>query len=110
MQRAARSRLSALATEVALLPTDEPARCRERARAEVLRRVAALRIDADDVPAWCALGVALASLGDRTGAIVALRHALSRDATHSPSQLALGKLLFDCGEVEQALQCFGRMP
>jgi tetratricopeptide (TPR) repeat protein len=61
---------------------------------------------ADDVSAWCALGVALASLGDRTGALVALRHALSRDATHVPSRLALGKLLFDCGKVEHALQCF----
>ena len=76
----------------------------------MLRRIAALRIDVDDVPAWCALGVALASLGDRTGALVALRHALSRDAAHMPSQLALGKLLSDCGEVEHALQCFARMP
>ena len=63
---------------------------------------------ADAAPAWCALGVALASRGDRTGALVALRHALARDAAHVASQLALGKLLFDCGEVEHALQCFDR--
>jgi|SRR5688572_5837940 tetratricopeptide (TPR) repeat protein len=63
---------------------------------------------ADAAPAWCALGVALASLGDRTGALVALRHALARDAAHVASQLALGKLLFDCGEVEHALRCFER--
>lgn len=62
--------------------------------------------DVDDVTCWCGLGVLLASLGDRTGAFVALRHALSRDATHAPSLLALGKLLFDCGQVERALQYF----
>jgi tetratricopeptide (TPR) repeat protein len=97
--------MSALATEVA--PHSEDSRaCRDRARAEVLRMAAALRIDSNDVAAWCRLGIALAALGQRTAALVALRHALSRDVGHAPSQLALGKLLFDCGQVEHALHCF----
>ena len=81
-------------------------RCREQARMEVLRIATRLRFEPDDVSAWHGLGVALATLGDRTGALVALRSALLRDAGHAPSHLALGKLLFDCGQVEHALHCF----
>ena len=64
--------------------------------------------DREDVNAWFELGVALSILGDRLGALLALRHALSRNEGHVPSHLALGRLLFDCGQVEHALLCFER--
>ena len=71
-------------------------------------RVRVPRRDARDADAWFELGVALTDLGDRLGALLALRHALSRDDAHVASHLALGRLLFDCGQVEHALQCFER--
>lgn len=100
--------MSALSAEVGIVRRDTYAWCCERARFEVLRRASALRVDSNDVGAWYALGVALLTLGDRMGALLALRNALARNASHLPSQLALGRLLFDCGQVEHALQCFER--
>lgn len=82
------------------------ARAVESARIEVRRLTAVLRFGAFDAQAWYCLGVALTTLGDRTGALVAFRHALLHDGGHAPSHLALGKLLFDCGQVEHALHCF----
>jgi tetratricopeptide (TPR) repeat protein len=55
---------------------------------------------------WYALGAALAQIGDRAGAYRALRYALWRDAAHVDARLAMGRLLFDCGQVEGALACF----
>lgn len=62
----------------------------------------------EDVSAWYELGIALSTLGNRLGALLALRHALERNDGHVPSHLALGRLLFDCGQVEHALLCFER--
>lgn len=79
-----------------------------RSCTEVWRKARELQHHPEDVDAWYELGVALSILGDRSGALLALRSALSRNAGHIPSHLALGRLLFDCGQVERALQCFER--
>jgi Flp pilus assembly protein TadD len=70
-----------------------------------------------DATAWYRLGIALAERGDRAGALLALRHALLQDSSRAHVHRALGRLLFDCGQVERALQCFdhaasceGRLP
>lgn len=81
-------------------------RDREAARAAVRRFVWRLRTH-DDANAWHALGAALVSLGDRAGALAAFRNALRLDGAHVRSQLALGNLLFDSGQCERALSCFG---
>jgi cytochrome c-type biogenesis protein CcmH/NrfG len=82
------------------------ARDREAARAAVLRFSRLLRVNADNADAWHALGAALVELGDRTGALAAFRNALRLDDTRKHSQLALGNLLFDSGQLDQALRCF----
>jgi cytochrome c-type biogenesis protein CcmH/NrfG len=79
---------------------------RDAARAAVRRFARRLRTQ-DDADAWHALGAALISLGDRGGAIMAFRNALRLDDSRVHSQLALGNLLFDSGQCERALSCFG---
>ena len=81
---------------------------REQLRAAVRQHVQALRFDPDNSDLWHRLGDALAELGDRAGALTALRNALLLDAGRADTQLALGKLLFDCGQLEHALACFAR--
>ncbi len=71
-------------------------------------RIRVMTPDHEVVHAWYELGVALSTLGDRLGALLALRYALERNEEHAPSHLALGRLLFDCGQVEHALLCFER--
>ena len=65
-----------------------------------------LRSGADDAEAWHSLGVALAALHDRAGAFTALRNAVLLDGSRAQTHLALGKLLFDVGRVDDALRCF----
>ena len=81
---------------------------REQWRAAVRQQVQALHFDPDNSDVWHRLGEALAQLGDRAGALTALRNALLLDAERTDTQLALGKLLFDCGQLEHALACFAR--
>lgn len=76
--------------------------CCPQARLDVIFPTHAVRGAADETHAWHPLGIALAERGNRAGALIALRHALSRN-------LALGRLLFDCGQVESALRCFERV-
>lgn len=83
-----------------------PVHDREAARAAV-HRFARRVLTQDDADAWHALGAALTSLGDRTAAIVAFRNALRLDHSRVRSKLALGNLLFDVGQCERALSCFG---
>jgi Flp pilus assembly protein TadD len=59
-----------------------------------------------DATAWYRLGMALAERGHRGRALLAFRNALLHDATRPHVHRALGSLLFDCGQVEHALQCF----
>jgi Flp pilus assembly protein TadD len=59
-----------------------------------------------DANAWHDLGIALARLGDRAGACTALRNALRLDAQRARTLLALGNLLFDSGQFEDALEYF----
>lgn len=73
------------------------------ARCDAPRVVPAARANAD---AWYELGTALARLGDRVGAAIALRQAIELDALRASYRLALGRLLFDCGQVDRALECF----
>jgi tetratricopeptide (TPR) repeat protein len=82
--------------------------CRRRLRASVFHLAALLDARPDDAAAWHRLGMALAELGDRAGALLALRNALLHDAANSPAHQALGRLLFECGQIERALQCFER--
>lgn len=82
--------------------------CRRLLRIRVLQLVQVLDARPDDAAAWHRLALALDELGDRAGAVLALRNALAHDAAHSPAHRALGKLLFDCGWTEHALQCFAR--
>ena len=72
----------------------------------VLRGSRLLSDDGSDVDAWHALGTALALLGDRAGAFTALRNAVMLDEGRAKNHLALGKLLFDTGCLDDALQCF----
>jgi Flp pilus assembly protein TadD len=65
-----------------------------------------LRVDANDVDAWHTLGTALAALGDRAGAYLALRTALLLDDRRPHTHFAMGKLLFDTVRFEEALRCF----
>ncbi len=78
----------------------------EIARDAVTRCSQMLRMNANDADAWHALGSALATLGDRAGAFTALRNAVLLDETRAQSHLALGKLLFDSGRLDDALRCF----
>ena len=83
--------------------------CRPQARLDVIFLTHALHGAAGQARAWHQLGIALAEHGDRAGALIALRHALACDFAHAPSNLALGRLLFDRGQVESALRCFERV-
>lgn len=83
------------------------ARDREAARATVRRLSRRLLANGDDADAWHALGNVLYSLGDRAAALSAYRNALRLDDTRVLSHLALGNLLFDSGQCERALSCFG---
>jgi len=65
-----------------------------------------LRVDANDPETWHALGTALAALGDRLGAFMALRNALLLDDRRAGTYLAMGNLLFDTARFEDALRCF----
>ena len=87
----------------------EAASLRDQLRAAVRQRVEELRLDPDDASTWHQLGTALARLGDRAGALTALRNALLLDSTRADTHLALGKLLFDCGHLDDALICFSRV-
>lgn len=78
----------------------------EVARAVVARCSRLLRIDADNADIWHALGTALAALGDRGAAFIALRNAVLLDESRAHTHLALGKLLFDIGRLDDALHCF----
>jgi tetratricopeptide (TPR) repeat protein len=79
---------------------------REIARDAVERCSQVLRFNANDAEAWHALGDALAALGDRAGAFMALRNSVLLDETRAQVHLALGKLLFDTGRLDEALRCF----
>ena len=80
--------------------------CRRVLRARVLHLANMLGAEPADAAAWFRLGMALAELGDRAGALLALRNALLHDSTRPHVHRALGSLLFDCGQVERALQYF----
>lgn len=64
--------------------------------------------DPNDADAWHDLGVALLALEDRAGACTALRHALRIDSGRAATCLALGELLFDCGQFDAAMELFDR--
>lgn len=78
----------------------------DSARSTVSRSSLRLRLDDNDADAWHALGTALAALGDRVGAFTALRNAVLLDGSRASTHLALGKLLFDTGRLDDALRCF----
>lgn len=64
------------------------------------------QFEANDPDAWHALGIALAAMGDRVGAFIALRNAALLDGNRANTQLALGNLFFDTGRFDDALRCF----
>lgn len=64
--------------------------------------------NARDAHAWHELGRLLVEAGDRTGACAALRHALRIDPWRARTLRALGNLLFDSGQFEDALEYFER--
>jgi tetratricopeptide (TPR) repeat protein len=78
----------------------------EVARTVVVRCSRLLRFNANDAELWHTLGTALEALGDRGGALTALRNALLLDESRAHTHLALGKLLFDTGRLDDALRCF----
>ena len=80
--------------------------CRKVLRAKVFHLAGKLDAAPGDAITWYGLGIALEKLGDRAGALLALRNALMHDAGHPPTHLALGRLLFECGQVEEALRYF----
>jgi Tfp pilus assembly protein PilF len=59
--------------------------------------------------AWHELASALVEAGDRAGACVALRNALHIDPWRARTLRALGNLLFDSGQFENALEYFERL-
>ena len=89
--------------------THHGARHREHARLATRRLARRLRADARDAEGWHALGTVLAEMGDRAGAFAAFSNALKLDDTRRRSQLALGNLLFDSGQLDSALRCFARV-
>jgi Flp pilus assembly protein TadD len=82
--------------------------CRKFLRARVYHLAATVDAEPRDASAWCRLGITLEELGDRAGALLALRNALLHEPAHPPAHRALGRLLFECGQIEHALQCFER--
>jgi cytochrome c-type biogenesis protein CcmH/NrfG len=79
---------------------------RQAAQALARRFARVVRMRAEDAHAWHALGSALVRVGDPSGACWAFRNALRLDHNHIHSHRALGNLLFDCGQFDQALRCF----
>jgi Tfp pilus assembly protein PilF len=65
-----------------------------------------LRHDADDANAWHELGCMLARLGEPASAFNAFRNALLLDDMRATTFLALGRLLFDSGQPDAAMDCF----
>lgn len=65
-----------------------------------------LRHDSSDANAWHELGCMLASLGEPASAFNAFRNALLLDDMRATTYLALGRLLFDSGQLDPALACF----
>lgn len=78
----------------------------EVARAVVARCTRLLRRDTNNPEVWHALGTALATLGDRAAAFTALRNAVMLDGNRADTHLAMGKLLFETGRLDDALRCF----
>ena len=62
--------------------------------------------NANDPEAWHRPGTSLAALGDRAGAVAALRIALRLDDRRALTYRALGNLLFDTARIDDALRCF----
>jgi len=60
----------------------------------------------NDPESWHTLGTSLAALGDRAGAVAALRIALRLDGGRVLTHRALGNLLFDTACIDDALRCF----
>ncbi len=81
-----------------------PTSC-QRAVSIAVSRTSGITRNAD---AWHELGSALVEAGDRAGACAALRHALRIDPWRARTLRALGNLLFDCGQFEDALEYFER--
>jgi cytochrome c-type biogenesis protein CcmH/NrfG len=81
----------------------------EHFRLAVRRLARRLCVDARDAEAWHALGSVLVEMGDRAGAFAAFSNALKLDDTRRQSQLALGNLLFDSGQLDSALRCFATL-
>ena len=82
--------------------------CRKWLRARVYHLAATVGAEPRDASAWYRLGIAFEELGDRAGALLALRNALLHEPAHPQAHRALGKLLFASGQIEHALQCFER--
>jgi tetratricopeptide (TPR) repeat protein len=82
--------------------------CRKFLRARVYHLAATVDAEPRDASAWYRLGITLEGLGDRAGALLALRNALLHEPAHPQAHRALGRLLFECGRLEHALQCFER--
>jgi protein O-GlcNAc transferase len=78
----------------------------ENAHAMVARCSRLLGLDADNADVWHALGTTLAALGQRGAALTALRNAVLLDESRADTHLALGRLLFDAGRLDDALRCF----
>jgi tetratricopeptide (TPR) repeat protein len=80
----------------------------ENACAMVARCWRLLGFDSNNPDVWHALGTALAELGHRAASLTALRNAVLLDESRADTHLALGKLLFDSGRLDDALRCFDR--
>jgi Tfp pilus assembly protein PilF len=80
----------------------------ENARVMVERCSRLLGLDSNNPDVWHVLGTALAGLGHRAAALTAFRNAVLLDECRADTHLALGKLLFDSGRLDDALQCFDR--
>lgn len=78
----------------------------ENARAIAHRFSRLVRLSSEDAHAWHVLGTALLALGDRGAACSAFLNALRLDGSRIHSRRALGNLLFDSGQFDQALRCF----
>jgi cytochrome c-type biogenesis protein CcmH/NrfG len=79
---------------------------REQLRSMVRHLAQSLRANPDDASAWHDLGNTLVQLGERAGALTALRNSLLLDERRTDTRMALGRLLFDCGQLDSALACF----
>jgi len=59
-----------------------------------------------EAEAWHRLGDVLLGIDRRVAAFRAFRRALWLDQQRPQTYRALGRLLFDCGQLEPALHCF----